>query len=95
MFKLIDGDRQVKDSDAYNKFLTNLCDGREGELQVMLNNSLINQCIRNGYNSGMTEIETLRAAILAMIHVSDKDLEDKIKAAMMSCAPPLGARGES
>lgn len=79
----------MQNSDAYNKFLTNICEDREIELQVMLNNNLINQCIQNGYYSGMTEIETLRAAIIAMIHVSDKYLEDKIKNAMLSCAPQI------
>ena len=83
----------MSNTDAYNRFLTNLCEGNEGELRVMLNNNLINQCVQKGFRNGMTEAETLRVAILAMIKVSDKDLECKLKAVMMSAAPSFN-RGE-
>ena len=77
----------MNNSDAYNRFLENLCEGKEGELKSMQYNSMVNQCIQLGFRSGVSEVETLRSAILAMIKVSDDDLEEKLIKAMNSVTP--------
>lgn len=83
----------MKESEAYSIFLDNLC-GKYGEADVMLNNSLVNQCVRAGFNSGMSEVETLRAVVLSMIKVSDEHLELKLKQIMTSSAPRFYAGGK-
>ena len=77
----------MNNSDAYNMFLEKLCEGDEAGLKVMLHNSMVNQCIQLGFRNGMSEVETLKAAILAMIKVSDADLEEKLIKSMNSVAP--------
>lgn len=74
-------------SEAYDQFIANLCDGNDSEIEVMLNNRIINQCIQLGFRSGMTEVETLRVAILAIIKISDEATESKIKEFMMRAHP--------
>ena len=77
----------MNNSDAYNRFLENLCEGDEAGLKVMLNNNMVNQCNQLVFRNGMSEVETLKAAILAMIKVSNADLEEKLIKAMNSAAP--------
>lgn len=77
--------QRASSSEAYGKFIDNM--GRDHKLDLMLSNSIVNQCIKLGHVSGMSEVETLKFAISAMIKLSDDDLKNKIDLAMRRVNP--------
>jgi len=77
--------QRASSSEAYGKFINNM--GRDHKLDLMLSNSIVNQCINLGHVSGMSEVETLKFAIAAMIKLSDDDLKNKIDLAMRRVNP--------
>lgn len=66
-------------TEAYKRFLINL---GEPIQEMMQTDNLINQCIRIGFDNGMTEVETLTAIIYSFKKTADADLETKLNAAL-------------
>lgn len=73
--------REDERNNAYRKFIFNISGGDEQWFQ--LNNHIVQRCVDNGFVSGMTEIETLRTVIFALVKLSDEDLQRKMNEMMM------------
>ena len=65
-------------TEAFETFLNNVIGEDDTILLHYLNNSTVNRCIQNGFNSGMSETETLRALIIILVKLADDDLQRKM-----------------
>lgn len=74
-------------SEAFETFLKNVIGEDDALLVNYLNNSTVNRCIQNGFNSGMSETEALRALIITLVKLADDDLQRKMLDMMNKPAP--------
>lgn len=81
----------MRNSEAYERFMENLIGDNHNFEIVALANGMVNQCVNLGFNHGMSEIETLRCAILALVKVSDEDLQCKMIEMLKNPSPSFGS----
>lgn len=85
MKQLIDLKRDMS-TESYEQFIDKI-NGDDPEWIFKLNNVIIRNCVELGFINGMTENETLRAAIISLVKIHDDETQRKMQEALYSRAP--------